>query len=545
MKSCQHCGTQLKDEAEFCFFCGHKQEVAVKAPENESQISPEPKKEPAPKKEPEPKKERAPKNARQTGDAANTNKRDNRKGIVLIIVTLLLLALIGGTVTYLVLNGKNSKSGNGGDGNTDDNTASLATKAPDSTTAPVTTKAPDATAAPDNTEEPDATTVPDTTKEPDATAGPETPPVFKLGVILLHDEQSAYDNNFIIALKAAQTELGLTGEQIVIKRNVDESNECYTAARELVAEGCTVIFANSYGHEDFLITAAKEFPEVQFCHATGIKAHTVKLANYHNAYAAIYDGRYLSGIAAGLKLKKMMSLDPGIVPKVGFVGALEYAEVISSYTAFYLGVKEIVPEATMEVQFTGSWYDEAKEKNAAEYLIGRGCVIISQYAESKGAPEACEAAGVPNVAYGSFNMLSFPKTFLIGSRINWAPYFEYLYTQVTGGGTIGNDWVGTLANGAVELSMVNNAFGDPNASVMYEQYRTKLKEGTLHVFDTGKFTVDGLQLTSYMADVDADNNYAPDTEAVSNGYFHESEYRSAPYFDIKAIDGITLLNSAY
>ena len=178
---------------------------------------------------------------------------------------------------------------------------------------------------------------------------------FKLGVILLHDESSTYDLNFINAVKDAQKSLGLSDDQVIIKKGIPEGNECYEAAKDLVAEGCNVIFADSFGHETYMIKAAKEFKDVQFCHATGTKAHTEKLDNYHNAFASIYEGRYLAGIAAGLKLKEMMAADSTVVPKIGYVGAFTYAEVVSGYTSFYLGVKEIVPEVTMEVQFTGSW----------------------------------------------------------------------------------------------------------------------------------------------------------------------------------------------
>ncbi len=510
MKICQQCGTQLRDEEESCYFCGRKQSVPFKAPQNEPRNDSDPKT--VMLDGPEPIKEYAPKNKPRNSDAADTNKRDNRKGVVLVIITVLLLALIGGTVTYLVLNGK---SGKGGDGSTDDNTVSHATNAPD------------------------------TTDDPNATAEPEEPPMFKIGVILLHDELSPYDNNFIVAVKAAQKELGLTDAQVVIRRNVAEGNECYEAARELVAKGCDVIFADSFGHEDYMIKAAKEFHDVQFCHATGTKAHTEKLANYHNAYAAIYDGRYLTGIAAGLKLEDMMSKDPTIVPKIGFVGTYSYAEVISSYTAFYLGVKEIVPEVTMEVEFTGSWYDEAREKAAANELISHGCVIISQYADSLGAPSACESAGVINVAYNTDNTGLCPNTFLIGSRINWTPYFKYICTQALNGDPIDTDWVGTMKNGAVEIFGLNNSIAAPDTQTKVNQSSDLLKMGMKHVFDATKFTVDGKFLITYRADVDFDYNYAPDTEAISGGYFHESEYRSAPYFDIKAIDGITLLNDVF
>ena len=221
----------------------------------------------------------------------------------------------------------------------------------------------------------------------------------KAGFIFLHDENSTYDKNFIEAAKAACEKLGI---EYVFKTNVpEEGDKCYQEAADLADSGCNIVFADSFGHEDNLIRAAKEFPNVQFCHSTGVKAHTEGLKNYHNAFASIYEGRYLAGIAAGLKLKEMIDSKKITEDqaKMGYVGAYTYAEVISGYTSFYLGAKSVVPSVTMEVQFTGSWYDETKEKEAATTLIKDGCVLISQHADSMGAPTACENAKVPNVSY--------------------------------------------------------------------------------------------------------------------------------------------------
>ncbi len=367
---------------------------------------------------------------------------------------------------------------------------------------------------------------------------------FKLGVILLHDESSTYDLNFINAVKDAQKSLGLSDDQVIIKKGVPEGNECYEAAKDLVAEGCNVIFADSFGHETYMIKAAKEFKDVQFCHATGTKAHTEKLDNYHNAFASIYEGRYLAGIAAGLKLKEMMEADSTVVPKIGYVGAFTYAEVVSGYTSFYLGVKEIVPEVTMEVQFTGSWYDETEERNAAKALISMGCVLISQHADSMGAPSACEDAGVPNVSYNGSTATACPNTFIVSSRIDWAPYVEYICKQVMDGKAIDTDWTGTLKTGSVKLTDVNTKAAAADTQKIIDEYKAKLDNGTIHVFDTKNFTVDGKELTTYLADVDDMGDYVGDTEVIKDGYFHESEYRSAPYFDLE-IDGIHRINTKF
>lgn len=371
----------------------------------------------------------------------------------------------------------------------------------------------------------------------------------KLGVILLHDEDSTYDLNFINGVYEAVEALGLEEDQLIMMRNVPESNECYEAALDLVDEGCNLIFANSFGHETFILQAAKECPEVQFCHATGTMAHTEKLDNFHNAFAAIYEGRYLAGVAAGMKLNEIKEAGnlKGEVPMMGYVGAYTYAEVISGYTSFYLGAKSVCPDVQMKVQFTGSWYDEKEEKTAAEALINAGCDLISQHADSMGAPTACENANIPNVSYNGSTVESCPNTFIVSSRINWAPYFEYIVNQVAAGEAIDVDWTGTIATGSVVLSDVNEKAAAAGTVEAIETVKAALANGETKVFDTAAdnfMLKDGAKIESYTADVDTDAAFTPDTEAVADGYFHESEFRSAPYFDVQ-LDGIELLNSKF
>ena len=368
----------------------------------------------------------------------------------------------------------------------------------------------------------------------------------KIGMICLHDENSTYDRNFIDAMNEAKANLGLSDDQVIIKTNIPESNECYEAAVDLVDRGCNIVFADSFGHESYIIQAAKEFPDVQFLHATGTMAHTENLANFHNAFASIYEGRYLAGIAAGMKLNEMIAAGKFTAEEavIGYVGAYTYAEVISGYTSFYLGAKSVCPSVTMKVQFTGSWYDEAAEKEAATKLISEGCKLISQHADSMGAPTACETAGVPNVSYNGSTVSACPNTFIVSSRINWAPYFEYAANCVLEGKAIDADWTGTLQTGSVVLTAVNEQAAAAGTQDAIDAAIADLKAGKVHVFDTAAFTVNGAALTTYMADVDTDAAYTGDTEVVSDGYFHESEYRSAPYFDIR-IDGIETLNEKF
>ena len=364
----------------------------------------------------------------------------------------------------------------------------------------------------------------------------------KVGFIFLHDENSTYDKNFMDAANEAKKALGLRDDQVIMKTNIEEGQGCKTAADELVKAGCNVIFADSFGHEDFMIEAATEYKNVQFCHATGTKAHTAKLANFHNAFASIYEGRYLAGIVAGLKLNEMIANGDftAAEAKMGYVGAMPYAEVKSGLTSFYLGAKSVCPTVTMEVKYTNSWYDFAKEQEFANALIDNGCKLISQHADSMGAPNACEAKGVPNVAYNGSTVGDCPTTALISSRINWAPYMEYMIKQVVEGKAIVTDYTGTLADGSVQLTALNTAAAAAGTQAKLDEVTAKLKSGEIKVFNTATFTVKGQPLTSYMADVNTDANWEGDTEVIKDGYFHESEYRSAPYFDLD-IDGITTL----
>ncbi len=364
----------------------------------------------------------------------------------------------------------------------------------------------------------------------------------KVGFIYLHDENSTYDKNFI---DAAQAACKAAGVEIVEKKNIPENTECLEAAEDLVDRGCSIVFADSFGHESYIAQAAEKYPEVQFCHATGTTAHTAGLDNFHNAFASIYEGRYLAGVAAGMKLNEMIAAGKFTAEeaKMGYVGAFTYAEVISGYTSFFLGARSVCPTVTMDVQFTGSWYDENAEKEAATALINNGCKLISQHADSLGAPTACENANVPNVSYNGSTEASCPNTFIVSSRIDWEPYFTYMINCVKNGEKIDTDWTGTLATGSVVLTDINENVAAEGTQEKMDEVKAQLEDGTLHVFDTKTFTVNGETLTSYKADVDTDEAYTPDTEVIADGYFHESEYRSAPYFDLR-IDGITLLNEA-
>ena len=368
----------------------------------------------------------------------------------------------------------------------------------------------------------------------------------KVGLICLHPAASStYDKNFVDAFKASAKKMGF---EPVIRENVPEGPECTDVAENLAETGCKVIFADSFGHEGYLLEAAKKYPKVQFCHATGTQAAAENRANFHNAFASIYEGRYLAGVVAGLKLQAMIDAKADTAHKVGYVAAHPYAEVMSGYTSFYLGVKSIVEDVTMDVKYTDSWYDETAEKTAAKALIAGGAVLLSQHADSYGAPSACEEAGVPNVSYNGSTAAVAPETFLVSSRINWSPFYEFVVDAVQKAespekANIPANWCGGFKEGSVELSELGKNVAAGTAEKIAE-VKAKLENGTLKVFDTSKFTVGGA--------APSEENMAPSkqwtfdypdgTQFVKDGYYHESEYRSAPSFDI-LIDGINDLGS--
>ena len=357
----------------------------------------------------------------------------------------------------------------------------------------------------------------------------------KFCLITLHDSSSSYDKNFIDAFKEIGTELGVDVE---VKSDVPEGEECYNAAKEFAESGCKGIFADSFGHEEYILRAAKEYPKIQFAHATGTLAHTEKLDNFHNVFAKIYEARYVTGIAAGMKLNEMIKNNEikESEAKIGYVGAFPYAEVISGFTAFYLGAKSVCNSTTMKVRYTGSWYDEQLEKKTAEKLIDDDkCKIISQHADSQGAPNVCESKGVPNVYYNGENT-QLTKSYLISQKINYKPFFKTFVENTQKGTKMDYDYTGSLNDDSVIVYKASSIAASGTQTAV-DKAIEDLKSNKTKVFDTSKFTYNGQKLTSYKADVDTDENFEKDKEAISDGYFHESEYRSAPYFDI-IIDGI-------
>ncbi|MBR5422237.1 MAG: BMP family ABC transporter substrate-binding protein [Lachnospiraceae bacterium] len=378
----------------------------------------------------------------------------------------------------------------------------------------------------------------------------------KIGVILVGDENEGYTYAHIEGIKKAAANTGIAEEDILWKYSVKEDESCYEAAKDLVDQGCSAIFSNSYGHQSFMQQAAAEFPDVKFVAMTGDTAATSGLQNFSNAFTKVYESRYVSGVVAGMKVKELAdggalapeNYDADGNVRIGYVGAYPYAEVVSGYTAFFLGIKSVYPAVSMEVTFTNSWFDITAEGEAANSLMADGCVIIGQHADSTGAPTAVQAAlDSGKVAYSvgyNVDMLSVaPTAALTSATNNWSVYYTHAFEQVKAGQRIDVDW----AEGYNEDAVAITALGPSVASGTKEKVDetiAAIKGGSLHVFDTASFTVGGASLNSQVVDMtgDFDIDDPEDKEAIWDGYFHESELRAAPSFSID-IDGITKLNA--
>lgn len=359
----------------------------------------------------------------------------------------------------------------------------------------------------------------------------------KVGVIYIGDENEGYTAAHMAGIDEMMAAVGLTEDQVIEKTTIPEDESCYDAAVDLAEQGCNIIFGNSFGFESYILQAAAEYPEVEFCHATGYQAAASGLANMHNYFTAVYESRYVSGVAAGMKINEMIA-NGDITEKeakMGYVGAFPYAEVISGFTSFYLGAKSVCPTVTMEVQYTNSWADMAGEAEVATKLIDDGCVLISQHADTTGAPSACEEKGVPCVGYNIDMTTVAPNSALTSASINWGPYYTYAVQCVVNGEKIDTDWCQGYSEGADRITALNEKVIAEGTTEKVAEIETALKDGSLHVFDTATFTVDGSSLEDLIA---KGGDYEKYSAYVSDGYYHESELASAPAFDL-IIDGIT------
>ena len=377
---------------------------------------------------------------------------------------------------------------------------------------------------------------------------PETRTV-KVGLICIGDENDqGYTYNFIRGRDAATEALEAKGIHVdwVTKYNIGEDSTCEDANIELAEEGCDLIINNSFGFEQFMLKVAPDYPEIEFISCTNQASWGDSLDNTHNAFANIYEGRYLAGVVAGMKLQEM--IDAGTITAdqavIGYVGAFSFAEVISGFTSYFLGARSVCPSVTMKVQFVGSWSDATEEANAASALADMGCVMISQHSDNTTPATTAQSKGAFHTGYNNDMIGVAPEASLIGTRIDWSVYFEYVIEAVANGQSFDQDWCHGMDEGAVVMTELNEAIAAPGTKEKLAEVEEQIRSGKLQVFDTSTFTIDGQELTTAMA-LDTDGDFTPDSEeAVFDGAFHESYFQSAPYFALQ-IDGIEWLNSAF
>lgn len=396
----------------------------------------------------------------------------------------------------------------------------------------------------------------------------------KVGVILIGDETEGYTKAHIDGIKEAASDLGIAESQIIWKYTVEENSACLDAAEDLIGQGCSVIISNSYGHQTYMVQAAENYPDVTFVSMAGDFAAITGLSNFKNGFTKIYESRYVAGVVGGMKLKQL--LDDGIVSpeatpnsfdadgnvKVGYVGAFNYSEVVSGYTAFFLGLRSIVPNAVMEVNYTNSWFNIDMEAAAAEALVANGCVIIGQHADSTGAPSACEKMLSDgkicySVGYNIDMLETAPNAALTSPTNTWSAFYKDLLKSALDGNA--NSYPVDVAKGynenGVSLTTLGSACA-PGTAEKVDETIAGIKDGSIKVFDTSKFTVSAEQNTCAV-ETDAEGHvtsckvdlsfidfstmttvYQGEVvECIENGAFSESTFRSAPYFSIR-IDGI-------
>lgn len=264
---------------------------------------------------------------------------------------------------------------------------------------------------------------------------------------------------------AAEAALGI---ETLYKESVPETQEVEKVARDMIDQGCNVIFAASFGYMDYIEKLAKEFPEVTFFHCSGYKT----AENMSNYFGKIEDARYLSGLVAGLQTK---------TNQIGYVAAMPLPEVVRGINAFALGVKAVNPEATVKVSWTNAWYDPAKEKEAGSALIDGGCDVLAQHQNAAGAQQAAEEKGVWSIGYHADMSAVAPNANLTSAVWNWGPYYiEAIQSVMDGTYTAESYWEGIEA-GVVDVSPLT-ANASEEAKEVVDAAKAQMLEGTLKAF---------------------------------------------------------------
>ena len=388
----------------------------------------------------------------------------------------------------------------------------------------------------------------------------ETESVVKVGMVSIGDENEGYSKAHMDGVEAAAAKYNAV---VTYKKNAGDGDQT-TADKieELIEDGNTILITNSYGHQSYTAQVAADYPELTFVAMTGDNCASSGLDNLSNAFNRIFEARYVAGVVAGLKLQELIDNDkieagsivtaeeaakyqaanPGSPTqegniKIGYVSAFPYAECISGFSSFYLGVRSVVENVTMLVRYTGSWGDYDLENKAATALISDGAVIISQHADTTGTPKAVEAAHqdgkeVYVVGYNISMLEAAPESALTSATNNWDVAYSYIIENAIAGNKL-RDYSAGYSEGAVQITELGKNCAAGTAEKVKE-VEDAIKAGTLHVFDVSTFTVGGAEPTDENS---IDAFFGTTEKAIYDGYFHESELRSAPYF-AASIDGI-------
>lgn len=296
----------------------------------------------------------------------------------------------------------------------------------------------------------------------------------KIGMINIgaHTETSGYTFAHVKGVQAMLSNLSMKENQVVYKDNIPEKDpQVEKAIQECIDEGCNTIFATSWGYANAIQKLAKKYPDVKFAHASGNLSNG---SNFIHYFGRIYQARYLSGIAAGLKTK---------TNKIGYVTAWakDNAECIGGIDAFAIGVASVNPRAKIYVRATNTWFDAAKEKQAAQYLIKAGCDVISQHCDTSEPQVAAQNAGVWGIGYNSDMSKEAPKATLLSVVWNWSAFYTSAVQDIAENTWSGKNYFGGIKDGMVAITDLAS-FNAPSAQSKIDAAKQKIESGSWDVF---------------------------------------------------------------
>lgn len=281
------------------------------------------------------------------------------------------------------------------------------------------------------------------------------------------------DGGFTQAHDAGRLELEeKLGDQVetfyqeAVPENIQEVKN---SAKVMMDQGATVIFANSFGYMDAMEELSSEYPEVKFIHFSGYKMNETNFGNY---FGAMEEARYLSGIVAGMKTQSN---------KIGFVAAFPLPELFIAINAFTLGVQSVNPDATVQVVWTNSWYDPAKEKEAADALLANGCDVLAQHCDTTGPQVAAEAQGAFAIGYNADSYQAAPKAFMTAPVWHHGVFYVKTVQDIIDGTWQPESYYGNMADGYIDiLPLTENAPEGAQAKV--DEMKDKIVSGEFKIF---------------------------------------------------------------